>query len=144
MVRVRISSVKLVPFWARVAATASTSQSFKTPMQPTQPSANHRQRDRSASRSQVSGTRSSKYLRVPQRLCVLLCPQRDSVQNEYLDHDGRVAHSYCGSRIRHRDLPERVTPSCDYLTTSAIPVAHRHCDFHPLASGGVLHRQTPL
>ncbi len=44
--------------------TASTSQSFNTPMQPTQPSANHRQRESKASRSQVSGIRSSKYLRV--------------------------------------------------------------------------------
>src|SRR6266487_4418611 len=39
MVRVRTSSVKLVPCWTKVAATASTSQSLSTPMQPTQPEA---------------------------------------------------------------------------------------------------------
>jgi hypothetical protein len=56
MVFVRISSVKLVPFCARVAATASTSQSFKIPTQPTQPEAHHRQRESMAFTSQEENT----------------------------------------------------------------------------------------
>ena len=63
MVRVRISSVKLVPFWTKVAATASTSQSLSTLMQPTQPEAHQRQRESKAGTSTSSGIRSNKYFK---------------------------------------------------------------------------------
>src|SRR6266487_5063028 len=56
--RVSIATVKRVP----PSATASTSQVFRFPMHPILPSASHRQRLSSASRSQLSGTRSSRYL----------------------------------------------------------------------------------